>query len=90
MTKELAPCFERRYFINSVELDVDQFPHAYRSRWLIENQLHSVLDVSMNENNSQIYKEYAAANLASIRQVNLNILLQDTSQKLSVPRKKER
>jgi predicted transposase YbfD/YdcC len=88
MTKEQAPCFERRYFISSAELDVDQFAHACRSHWLIENQLHWVLDVSMNEDNSQIYRENAAANLASIRHMTLNMLRQDTSRKLSIPRKK--
>lgn len=67
---------------------LSQFAHACRSHWLIENQLHWVLDVSMNEDNSQIYRENAAANLASIRHMSLNMLRQDTSRKLSVPRKK--
>ncbi|RVU31975.1 ISAs1 family transposase [Rheinheimera riviphila] len=88
MTKDQYPSYERRYFISSAELDVDQFANACRSHWLIENQLHWVLDVSMNEDNCQIYRANAPANLASIRHIGLNMLRQDKSRKLSVPRKK--
>lgn len=87
MVKDKKSGLERRYFISSAQLDTDRFAAACRHHWHIENQLHWVLDVSLNEDNCMIYRENAAANLAVVRHLGLNILRHDKSRKLSVPRK---
>ena len=45
-----------------------------RNHWSIENQLHWVLDVGFNEDNSQCYRGYGVENLAVIRHGGLNLL----------------
>lgn len=87
MLKDKKSGLERRYFISSAQLDTDRFAAACRHHWHIENQLHWVLDVSLSEDNCMIYRENAAANLAVVRHLGLNILRHDKSRKLSVPRK---
>ncbi len=42
---------ERRYFISSLGADPKKIATAVRSHWAIENSLHWVLDVTMNEDN---------------------------------------
>jgi len=88
MTKGKKSALERRYFISSDELDVDRFAQACRGHWSIENKLHWVLDVSFDEDSCMIYREKAAANLAAIRHIALNMMRQEKSRKLSIPRKK--
>ena len=40
---------ERRYCISSRVLDAEQAANAVRAHWLIENQLHWVLDMRVGE-----------------------------------------
>lgn len=88
MTKGKKSALERRYFISSGELDVDRFAQACRGHWSIENKLHWVLDVSFDEDSCLIYREKAAANLAAIRHIAVNMMRQEKSRNLSIPRKK--
>jgi len=75
------PTPERRYYLVSLDGGVEQFAHAVRSHWGIENQVHWVLDVAFNEDASRIRKDHAPENLALMRHVALNLLRQDASAK---------
>ena len=64
---------ETRYYISSLPGDAEKIALAARSHWGIENSLHWVLDVIMNEDMSRARKDEAAANLATMRRVALNM-----------------
>ncbi|MEB3125607.1 MAG: ISAs1 family transposase [Synechococcales bacterium] len=46
---------EYRYYLLNLENNVHKFAESVRNHWSIENQLHWVLDVGFNEDNSQCY-----------------------------------
>lgn len=69
---------ERRYYLSSLPLDVDKLAHAIRSHWGVENQLHWVLDVVFNEDQSRARSGHAIENLATLRRWALNLLKTDT------------
>ena len=54
---------EYRYYISSRIMSAEQVASAVREHWAIES-MHWVLDVSMQEDACQIYKDHAAENLA--------------------------
>ena len=75
---------QQRYYILSIESDVQRFSAAVRSHWSIENQLHWVLDVGFTEDAAQSCSGYSAENLAVIRHVAINLLSRDTESKVGV------
>lgn len=79
---------ETRYFISSLENNVQKLAQAIRGHWSIENSLHWVLDVTLNEDNSRIRKNNAPANFAVLRHIAVNIISQNKSRKLSVRAKR--
>lgn len=79
---------ERRYYLLSLDGDVQRFAHGVRSHWGIENQLHWVLDMAFNEDASRIRKDHAPENLALIRHIALNLLRRDTSAKGGIKAKR--
>jgi predicted transposase YbfD/YdcC len=81
---------ETRYFITSLSHKAQQLSQSIRGHWSIENQLHWVLDVGFNEDNSRIRKDNAPENLAIIRQIALNLLKQNKSDKGSIRSKRNR
>ena len=64
---------ETRYYIMSAPLSPERFQHAVRTHWAIENCLHWVLDVTMNEDRQRNRKEHGPENLAMLRRLALNI-----------------
>jgi len=68
---------ERRYYLSSLTLDAQRFGHAIRSHWGVENQLHWVLDVVFNEDQSRARAKHAGENLATLRRWSLNLLKAD-------------
>ena len=80
---------ESRYFITSLSKDAEELAEYIRGHWSIENQLHWVLDVDFNEDDSRIRKDNAPENLAVIRHIALNILKQDKSIKGSIKGKRK-
>ncbi len=81
---------EYRYYISSDALIQERFAQAVRRHWVIENQLHWVLDVTMKEDNYLIYKDNSAENLAVMRHAVLNMLRNEKSEKKSVHRKQRK
>ncbi len=75
---------ERRYFLSSLELDVEMFARAVRGHWGVENKLHWTLDVTFREDQSRARSGYAAENLATLRRLGLNMLKKEKSKKRSV------
>jgi predicted transposase YbfD/YdcC len=72
---------ERRYYLSSLSVDVNRFARAVRSHWSIENQLHWVLDVNFNEDQSRARSGYASENLATLRRWALNLIKSDQQKK---------
>lgn len=75
---------EQRYYILSIQSDVQRFATALRSHWSIENQLHWILDVGFAEDSVQSCSGYSAENLAVIRHVGVNLLSRDKTIKVGV------
>jgi len=79
---------EQRYYILSIDSDVQRFAEAVRSHWSIENQLHWILDVGFAEDASQTCQGHCAENLAVIRHVGINLLSRDKKTKVGVKNKR--
>ena len=83
-----APTLEQRYYLLSLDGDVERFAQSVRSHWGIENQLHWVLDMAFNEDASRVRKDHAPENLALIRHVAVNLLRRDTSANVGIKAKR--
>lgn len=70
-----------RYYISSLPSDAKRILHVVRRHWAIENELHWVLDVALNEDRSRVRKEQAPENLAVLRHIALNLLKQEKTAK---------
>jgi predicted transposase YbfD/YdcC len=79
---------ETRYYITSLPNDAARILHAVRTHWGIENTLHWVLDVVMNEDGSRIRKDHAPANMAALKRFALNLLKQEKSLKRGIQGKR--
>ena len=68
-----AESVDTRYCLLSAKLPAERFGHVVRSHWAIENGLHWVLDMSMDEDRARNRKGNGAACLGVIRRLALNI-----------------
>lgn len=68
---------ERRYVVLSRLLEPNAVLRVVRAHWTIENRLHWLLDVVLDEDRARSRKDAAAENLALIRRLALNILQTD-------------
>ena len=75
---------ERRYYLSSLALDVENFARAVRGHWGVENKLHWVLDVQFREDQSRARAGFAAENLATLRRLALNLLKKETTKKRGI------
>jgi predicted transposase YbfD/YdcC len=67
---------EMRYYICSRVLTAEQANAAARGHWGIENNLHWVLDVIFDEDNSRVRKDHGPENMAHLRRIALTMLKQ--------------
>lgn len=66
--------YETRYFISSLENDIELFAYAVRSHWHVENNLHAPLDIVFKEDKNKTLEQHGAKALGVIRRVALMIL----------------
>lgn len=64
---------ETRYFLLSQAFPPERFGAIVRAHWGIENSLHWVLDVTMNEDQMRNRKDHGPENLALLRRLALNL-----------------
>ena len=78
-----SPQSETRYYLSSLPPDAARFNTLIRTHWSIENQLHWVLDVVFDEDQSRVRSGYADQNLAALRRFVVGLLSKQTSPKMS-------
>lgn len=64
---------ETAYYLLSTPLSAERLQEVVRSHWGIENSLHWVLDVTMNEDQNRSRKDHSPENLALLRRLALNL-----------------
>ena len=74
-TRETAGTVSRetRYFLLSQAFSPERFAAIVRAHWGIENGLHWVLDVTLNEDQMRHRKGHGPENLALLRRLALNL-----------------
>lgn len=70
-----------RFYISSLPSNAKRILDTVRKHWSIENELHWVLDVALNEDHSRVRKDQAPENFAVLRHIALNLLKQEKSAK---------
>ena len=64
---------EIAYYLLSAPLSAERFGEIARAHWGIENSLHWVLDVTMNEDHARNRKDHGPENIALLRRLALNL-----------------
>jgi predicted transposase YbfD/YdcC len=70
---------ETACYLLSAPLASERFHDVVRHHWSIENSLHWVLDVTMNEDQSRNRKDHGPENLALLRRLALNLAKREPS-----------
>ncbi|WP_445637189.1 Transposase IS4-like domain-containing protein [Nostoc sp. DSM 114161] len=73
-TRAGKPDGQTAYYISSLALPASDFACGIRGHWGIENRLHWIKDVVIDENSSQTIDRYPAANFSIIRSFVINLL----------------
>jgi predicted transposase YbfD/YdcC len=64
---------ETAYYLLSNALSAERFGEVARAHWGVENGLHWVLDVTMNEDQARNHKDHGPQNIALLRRLALNL-----------------
>jgi len=64
---------ETAYYLLSTALSAERFGEVARAHWGVENGLHWVLDVTMNEDGARNRKDNGPQNIALLRRLALNL-----------------
>jgi predicted transposase YbfD/YdcC len=67
---------EVRYYISSLEEDVEQFARAVRGHWGIEDGCHWVLDMTFREDESRLRERHLREDFAWLNRFALSLLKQ--------------
>ena len=81
---------ETAYYINNQCKSARFLGRMARQHWQIENCLHYVLDVSLDEDASRIRADNSAINLGTMRNIVMNVLCNKSRDTSSVPRKQKK
>ena len=68
--------------------DAAHLARIVRSHWTIENSLHWVLDVALQQDETRIRTGHAPENLATLHHIALNLLKQERTEKLGIKNKR--
>lgn len=79
-----------RYYISSLPMDSEQFAHAVRSHWSVENNLHWTLDMTFHEDDSRMRSGNSAENFAMLRRFAISLMKRDTISKRSLKGRRRR
>jgi predicted transposase YbfD/YdcC len=66
--RQIVDYHERHFYLSSLTYSAAEFADAIRGHWSIENKLHWVKDVTLNEDNCVHTGNYSPANWAMVRQ----------------------
>jgi len=74
-TREIAAKIttETSYYLLSTQLSAERFAQVARAHWGVENGLHWVLDVTMNEDQARHRKYHGPENIALLRRLAINL-----------------
>ena len=64
---------ETSYYLLSTPFSALRFTEVARAQWGIENSLHWVLDVTMNEDRKRNWKDHGPENIGLLRRMALNL-----------------
>ena len=67
---------EVRYYISSLEVDVERFARSVRGHWSIENSCHWSLDLTFREDESRLRERHLTQNFAWLNRFALSLLKQ--------------
>ncbi len=67
---------EVRYYISSLEIDVERFARSVRGHWSIENSCHWSLDLTFREDESRLRERHLTQNFAWLNRFALSLLKQ--------------
>jgi predicted transposase YbfD/YdcC len=67
---------EVRYYLSSLEVDVERFARSVRGHWSIENSCHWSLDLSFREDESRLRERHLTQNFAWLNRFALSLLKQ--------------
>jgi len=70
---------ETAYSLLSDAFSPERFGEGVRSHWSVENGLHWVLDVTMNEDQARNRRDHSPHNIALLRRLALNLAKLETS-----------
>lgn len=74
--RQIVDYDERHFYLSSLNCSAAEFAEAIRGHWSIENQLHWVKDVTLNEDNCIHTGGFSPANWAMVRQFLVSIARQ--------------
>ena len=77
-----------RYYISSLRRNGQQFAHAVRNHWGIENSLHWSLDMTYREDESRVRNRRFADNLSWLRRLTLSLIKQHPGKQSNIMKRR--
>ena len=74
ITKNNKTTIENRYYISSLNVNINDFSNAIRNHWSVENKLHWHLDFTFREDKNTTKNKKALMNLQIVNKFTLGIL----------------